>query len=102
MGHALYLSLTTYDLLSPPRFVGLRNYTALWHDPLFHQSAGVTLYYVLGTCVPLWGLALLLALVLNRPWPARGRCGSPTSSPPLCRPWCTRSSGASCSTPMGS
>jgi ABC-type sugar transport system permease subunit len=72
MGRALYLSLTSYDLLSPPRFVGLRNYTTLWHDPLFHQSAWVTLYYVLGTCVPVWGLALLLALALNRPWPARG------------------------------
>jgi multiple sugar transport system permease protein len=72
MGRAVYLSLTSYDLLSPPRYVGLRNYAALWQDPLFHQSARVTLYYVLGTCVPLWGLALLLALVLNRPWPARG------------------------------
>ena len=72
MGRALYLSLTSYDLLSPPRFVGLRNYAALWHDPLFHRSAWVTLYYVLGTCVPLWGLALLLALALDRPWPARG------------------------------
>jgi ABC-type sugar transport system permease subunit len=72
MGRAVYLSLTSYDLLSPPRYVGLRNYAALWQDPLFHQSARVTLYYVLGTCVPLWGLALLLALVLNRSWPARG------------------------------
>jgi len=72
MASALYLSLTSYDLLSPPRFVGLRNYAALWHDPLFHQSARVTFYYVLGTCVPLWGLALLLALALNRAWSARG------------------------------
>ena len=72
MGRAVYLSFTSYDLLSPPRYVGLRNYAALWQDPLFHQSVRVTLYYVLGTCVPLWGLALLLALALNRAWPARG------------------------------
>jgi ABC-type sugar transport system permease subunit len=72
VGRALYLSFTSYDLLSPPRFVGLRNYAALWHDPLFHQSARVTVYYVFGTCLPLWGLALLLALALHQRWPARG------------------------------
>ena len=54
MLQALYLSLTSYDLLSPPRFVGFRNYVTLLHDPLFHQSVGATLYYVFGTCVPLW------------------------------------------------
>jgi ABC-type sugar transport system permease subunit len=71
MVRALYLSLTSYDLLSPPRFVGLRNYATLFQDPLFHKSVWVTTYYVLGTCVPLWGFALALALVLNRPLPAR-------------------------------
>src|SRR5437879_10136722 len=46
MLQALYLSLTSYDLLSPPRFIGLRNYATLLEDPLFHQSVGVTAYYV--------------------------------------------------------
>jgi ABC-type sugar transport system permease subunit len=72
MLRALYLSLTSYDLLSPPRFVGLRNYVTLIHDPLFHQSVWATVYYVFGTCVPLWFLSLGLALVFNTALPGRG------------------------------
>jgi ABC-type sugar transport system permease subunit len=72
MLRALYLSLTSYDLLSPPRFVGLRNYVTLIHDPLFHQSVWATVYYVFGTCVPLWFLSLGLALVFNAALPGRG------------------------------
>ena len=71
MFQAFYLSLTSYDLLSPPRFVGLRNYAVLLHDPLFHQSVGVTVYYVFGTCVFIWVLSLAAALVFNAPLPAR-------------------------------
>ena len=72
MGRALYLSLTSYDLLSPPRYVGFRNYVTLFHDPLFHQSIRVTAYYVFGTCGPIWILSLGLALVFNAALPARG------------------------------
>jgi multiple sugar transport system permease protein len=72
MVRAFYLSLTSYDLLSPPRYVGLRNYVTLLHDPLFHQSMWVTVYYVFGTCVPIWILSLGLALVFNTALPARG------------------------------
>ena len=69
---ALYLSLTEYDLLGPPRLVGLRNYVTLAHEPLFFQSLWVTVYYVFGTCVPLWVLSLALALVFSSAIPARG------------------------------
>jgi ABC-type sugar transport system permease subunit len=72
MVHALYLSLTSYDLLSAPRFVGFRNYVTLVHDPLFLKSAWVTAYFVVGTCVPIWVLSLALALVFNTALPARG------------------------------
>ncbi len=65
MFQAFWLSLTDYDLLTPPRFIGLRNYTHLLGDPLFHQSVWATLYYVFGTCLPLWVLALGLALIFN-------------------------------------
>jgi multiple sugar transport system permease protein len=71
MVQALYLSLTNYDLLSPPRFVGLRNYLTLLGDPRFHQSVGVTVYYVFGTSVFIWFLSLAAALVFNAPLPAR-------------------------------
>jgi ABC-type sugar transport system permease subunit len=72
MARALYLSFTSYDLLSPPRFVGFQNYATLLHDPLFRKSVWVTVIYVLGTCLPLWLLALALALALNTAVPARG------------------------------
>src|SRR5260370_8705618 len=49
MVQALYLSLTSYDLLSPPRFIGLRNYVTLLDDPLFHQSVGVPASYAFRT-----------------------------------------------------
>jgi len=71
MIQAFWLSLTDYDLLTPPRFVGFRNYTHLLTDPLFHQSVGATLYYVFGTCIPLWVLALGLALIFNTRLPVK-------------------------------
>src|SRR5262245_46202022 len=72
MVRAFSLSLTSYDLLSAPRYVGLRNYVTLLHVPLLHQSMWVTVYYVFGTCGPIWVLSLGLALVFNTALPARG------------------------------
>lgn len=69
---ALVLSLTSYDLLTPPRFVGLANYGTLLTDPRFGQSVGVTLYFMFGTAIPLWLLSLGLAVVFNRSFPGRG------------------------------
>lgn len=65
MFQVIRLSFYSYDLLSPPRFVALSNYARLVQDPLFHQSLDATAYYVVATCVPLWVLSLLLALLLD-------------------------------------
>ena len=47
---AFYLSLTDWDLLSRPRFVGLENYLRLVHDPVFWQVfANTFLYLLIGT-----------------------------------------------------
>jgi multiple sugar transport system permease protein len=64
---SLYLSLTEYDIVSPPRFVGLANYhTAFFEDTLFWSSIGRTLLYSV-VVAPLGLLgSLLLALLLNR------------------------------------
>jgi ABC-type sugar transport system permease subunit len=51
--------------------VGLRNYVTLLEDPLFHQSVGVTAYYVFGTCILIWILSLVMALIFNAPLPAK-------------------------------
>ncbi len=66
MAASLWLSLTRYDLLSPPVWVGQQNYLNLLSDTRYLQSVRVTLTYV-GVAVPLrLVFALLLALVLNR------------------------------------
>src|SRR6185437_16383924 len=65
MLEALALSFTSYDLLSPPRFVGLDNYRFLLTDPNFQQASMATVAYVAGTTLPTWALALALALLLN-------------------------------------
>jgi multiple sugar transport system permease protein len=66
MLYSLYLSLTKYDILSTPRWVGLENFTRLWQDDLFWQSLKVTGYYSFGA-VPLRLLfGLFLAVLLNQ------------------------------------
>jgi multiple sugar transport system permease protein len=63
---SLGLSLYDWELLLPPRFIGLANYHALLQDPRFHQVVLNTAYYVVGV-VPLnIVVALGLALWLNR------------------------------------
>jgi len=66
MLQALYLSLTAYDLVHPPKFVGLANFTGLLEDPLFLKSARVSLTYVLFSVVPVLPLSLGLAVLFNR------------------------------------
>jgi multiple sugar transport system permease protein len=66
MLQAFYLSLTTYDLVHPPKFVGLANFANLLSDPLFLKSAKVSLTYVLFSVVPVLPLSLGLAVLFNR------------------------------------
>lgn len=63
---AMYYSLTRYDLLRPPVYIGLKNYTDLFTvDPNFGQVAYNTVYWVLFS-VPIGIIAAyLLAALLN-------------------------------------
>jgi multiple sugar transport system permease protein len=64
---SLALSLTSYDVISAPSFIGLKNFTdAFTQDPLFIPSLYKTLYFA-GTSVPA-GLLLSLgaAMLLNQ------------------------------------
>lgn len=63
---SLYYSLTNYNLLSPPEFVGFKNYIRLFtSDPSFWQSLKVTFLYVL-VLVPLRLIfSLAIAMLLN-------------------------------------
>ncbi len=67
-----YLSLTDYDVLNDPSFIGLANYRELAEDPRVMLSLRNTLYYA-ALSVPLHvGIALLLAMLLMRARRATG------------------------------
>ena len=74
LASSLYYSLTRYDLLRPPVFIGLQNYRAIFtDDPLFGTVVYNTLFYV-GLSAPLGvASAFLLASLLNLGM--RGRSG---------------------------
>ncbi len=73
MGVSLYYSFTSYDLGTPPQWIGLNNWIALLHDPVAWDSLWNSLYYSLGS-VPLQLIvALGIALLLNvKGVPGRG------------------------------
>ncbi|MET8167242.1 sugar ABC transporter permease [Streptomyces sp. NPDC005329] len=62
---SLYYAFTSYNLFTPPRWVGLDNFTTMFQDPRWQKSVQVTLKYVV-VATPLklllaLGVALLLA-----------------------------------------
>ncbi|MFF2215837.1 carbohydrate ABC transporter permease [Streptomyces antibioticus] len=62
---SLYYAFTSYNLFTPPRWVGLDNFTTMFQDPRWQKSVEVTLKYVV-VATPLklllaLGVALLLA-----------------------------------------
>lgn len=65
--YSFYLSLTDYDLLSAPKWVGFDNYIrAFTKDQYFYKYFGNTLYFVV-TLVPIvLALSLLLAILINK------------------------------------
>jgi multiple sugar transport system permease protein len=66
---AFIVSLTSWDLMGAPQWIGLQNYQDLAHDPIFWQALVNTIYYT-GVSVPV-GLvvALGLAMLMNRKLP---------------------------------
>jgi multiple sugar transport system permease protein len=64
---SLYLSMTEYSLLEPPKWTGLANFREMfWEDELFAHSLGLTFTYVL-LSVPLrLAFALAVAMALNQ------------------------------------
>ncbi|MDQ1205998.1 carbohydrate ABC transporter permease [Microbacterium sp. SORGH_AS_0862] len=64
--YSVYLSLTDYDVINDPTFVGLDNYVHLFQDPKIALSLGNTLVYTV-VQIPLYVLvSLTLALLLNQ------------------------------------
>lgn len=65
--YSFYLSMTDYDLVSTPKWVGFDNYIrAFTKDQYFYKYFGNTLYFVV-TLVPIvLALSLLLAILINK------------------------------------
>ena len=63
---ALYISLTDWNLLRAPKFVGWANFPKLWNDPAFWNSMKVTVLYVIYNIPIQTVIGLLLAALLAR------------------------------------
>jgi putative chitobiose transport system permease protein len=68
IGAVVYYSFTDYSIVTPPVWVGLRNYERLARDPIFWQALRHSFTYLLVTPV-LICLSILLAIVVNRRLP---------------------------------
>src|SRR6202047_3322443 len=48
---AIDLSFNSYDMVSPPQFIGLDNYRALFADPIFRETLLNTFVYIAGSTI---------------------------------------------------
>jgi multiple sugar transport system permease protein len=63
---SLLLTLFDWDLLTPPRFVGLGNFQRLVADRNFWSALGHTLYYIAGYIPLVMVIALAVAVLVNQ------------------------------------
>jgi multiple sugar transport system permease protein len=71
---AMGLSLTSYDMVSEPSFVGLEDYQSLAADPIFQVTLVNTLVYIGASTVLITVVALALALAINTGVPCARHC----------------------------
>lgn len=62
---AVGLSFTEWDLLTPPQWIGVENFTSLFRDKSFYSSLRNTLYFIAGYLPLVYVLGLAAALALN-------------------------------------
>lgn len=62
----IYLSFTSYNLLTPAEFTGLDNYRRMFSDPIFWNSLKVTVQYVVINIGLQTVLALVIAVMMQR------------------------------------
>jgi ABC-type sugar transport system permease subunit len=74
MTWAVGLSLTNYDMVSAPQFIGLENYRSLLTDQVFRATLLNTLVYIGGCTLLITVTGLALALVINLGIPGSRYC----------------------------
>jgi len=61
-----YLSFTSYDIFTPPRWIGLRNFARMFfEDPRYWNSVRYTLYFAIVSVPMKLVFALMIAMLLN-------------------------------------
>lgn len=66
MAASLYLSFTSWKVLTPPQWIGIDNYVRMFtNDPEFYQSLKVTILYTISSVPLQMVVALFLAILLN-------------------------------------
>lgn len=64
----VYYSFTDYNIVQPPKLIGLRNFVELFQDPIFWKALGNSLIYLIVTPT-LIILSIALAIAVNRKLP---------------------------------
>jgi cellobiose transport system permease protein len=65
MLYSLYLSLTNWDGINTPEFMGFSNYLQAVTDPIFYQSLYNTFFIWIISVIPQLTVSLVLAVLLN-------------------------------------
>ena len=65
MVFSLYVSTTSWDVITKPEFIGIQNYVHLLKDPIVKKSLLVTAYYTVLSVPLVTGIPLLIAMLLN-------------------------------------
>jgi multiple sugar transport system permease protein len=63
---AFVLSFMEYDVISPMKFIGLKNYIEMFHDPIVAETLRNTVVYTVITVPVGMALSLILALALDQ------------------------------------
>jgi multiple sugar transport system permease protein len=69
MLYSFYLSMTNWDGVSPPKFIGLRNYVRLFDDPILYTALLNNVKWLVSFITVPVVAGLALAMVLNRDIP---------------------------------